>query len=64
MSILKYIENYSFKVCEQEMMFRDLFGLQELKEARKKYYEEGGTKTYLEYLKQETERKLRGQDGE
>lgn len=31
MSMKECIDSYSFRVCEQETMFRDLFGLEELK---------------------------------
>lgn len=52
-------------MSEQEHRFRDLFGKEELTEARKRYYEEcHRTIDYLTYLKQETERKLREQDGD
>lgn len=64
MSIKHCIDNYSFRVSEQEHQFRDLFGKEELKEARASYYSKHRTETYLEYLKQETERKLREQDGD
>lgn len=65
MSIKECIDSYSFRVNEQETMFRDLFGKEELKEVRKRYYAEyHGTIDYLTYLKQETERKLREQDGD
>lgn len=59
------IDNYYFQVSEQETIFRDLFGKEELEEARKRYYaKHHGTINYLAYLKQETERKLREQDGD
>lgn len=65
MSMKECIDSYYFRVCEQETMFRDLFGLEELKEARTKYYAEyHGKKTYLEYLIEEQNRKLREQDGD
>lgn len=52
-------------MSEQEHRFRDLFGKEELIEARKRYYEEyHRTIDYLTYLKQETERKLMEQDGD
>lgn len=64
MSTKECMDNYSFQVSEQEIMFRDLFGREELKEARKRYYaEHHGVIDYLTYLKRETERKLREQDG-
>lgn len=63
MSIKECIDSYSFRVSEQETMFRDLFGKEEFIEARKRYYVEC-TIDYLTYLKQETERKLKEQDGD
>ena len=63
MSIKECIDNYYFQVSEQEYIFRDLFGKEELIEARKRYYFES-TVDYITYLKQETERKLREQDGD
>lgn len=53
---------YYREVSQEEQMFRDLFGKEELEEVRKKGYAQ--TKPYLEYLREETERKLREQDGE
>ena len=65
MSIKECIDSYSFRVSEQETIFRDLFGREELKEARTRYYvEHHGVIDYLTYLKEETERKLREQDGD
>lgn len=60
MSIKECIDSYSFRVSEQETMFRDLFGKEELEEVRKKGFAQ--SKPYLQYLKEETERKLREQD--
>ena len=48
-------------MSEQETMFRDLFGKEELEEVRKRGFAQ--SKPYLQYLKEETERKLREQDG-
>ena len=62
MSIKECIDNYSFRVSEQETVFRDLFGEEELKEVRKKGFEQ--SKPYLQYLKEEIERKLMEQDGD
>ena len=62
MSIKECIDNYSFRVSEQETMFRDLFGKEELEEVRKRGFAQ--SKPYLQYLKEETERKLREQDGD
>lgn len=57
MSIKECIDSYSFRVSEQETMFRDLFGKEELEEVRKRGFTQ--SKPYLQYLKEETERKLR-----
>ena len=65
MSIKECIDSYTSQVSEQETMFRDLFGKEELTEARKRYYaEHHGIIDYLTYLKRETERKLIEQDGD
>lgn len=62
MSIKECIDSYSFRVSEQETMFRDLFGKKELEEVKKRGFTQ--SKPYLQYLKEETERKLREQDGD
>lgn len=62
MSIKECIDSCSFRVSEQETMFRDLFGKEELEEVRKRRFTQ--SKPYLQYLKEETERKLREQDGD
>ena len=62
MSIKECIDSYSFRVSEQETMFRDLFGKEEFEEVRKRGFEQ--SKPYLQYLKEEIERKLREQDGD
>lgn len=62
MSIKECIDSYSFRVSEQETMFRDLFGKEELEEVKKRGFTQ--SKPYLQYLKEETERKLREQDGD
>lgn len=62
MSIKECIDNYSFRVSEQETIFRDLFGKEELEEVMKRGFTQ--SKPYLQYLKEETERKLREQDGD
>ena len=49
-------------IVEEETRFRDLFGKEELQEVRRKAFTQ--TKSYLEYLRDETERKLREQDGD
>lgn len=58
----EYVRSYTFRVSEQETMFRDLFGKEEFEEVRKKGFAQ--RKPYLQYLKEETERKLKEQDGE
>mgnify|MGYP001000934113 FL=1 len=58
----EYVRSYTFRVSEQETMFRDLFGKEEFEEVRKKGFAQ--SKPYLQYLKEETERKLREQDGD
>ena len=58
---IKCIKSYTSQVSEQETIFRDLFGKEELEEVRKKGFAQ--SKPYLQYLKEETERKLREQDG-
>lgn len=60
MSIKECIDSYSLRVSEQEHSFRDLFGKEELEEVRKRGFTQ--SKPYLQYLKEETERKLREQD--
>lgn len=62
MSMKECIDSYSFRVSEKETQFRDLFGKEELEEVRKKGFAQN--KPYLQYLKEETERKLKEQDGE
>ena len=62
MSIKECIDSYSFQVSEQEHRFRDLFGKEELEEVRKRGFTQ--SKPYLQYLKEEIERKLREQDGD
>lgn len=62
MSMKECIDNYYFRVSEQETMFRDLFGKEELEEVKKRGFTQ--SKPYLQYLKEETEKKLREQDGD
>ena len=52
--------------ADAERRFKDLFGKEELEEVRTKYFAERKTNKmqYKEFLEQETERKLRKQDGE
>ena len=61
-SMKECIDNYYFRVSEQETMFRDLFGKEELEEVKKRGFTQ--SKPYLQYLKEETEKKLREQDGD
>ena len=66
MSILQKIESYSKQTVEEEQRFKDLFGKQEFEEMRKSYFAsyKNTNKTYLEYMREETERKLKEQDGD
>lgn len=67
MSMEQAIKNtisYTEEVSQEEHRFRDLFGKEELLEVRSRYYFEGGRSTYLDYLREEKQRKLREQDGE
>ena len=54
MSMKECIDNYYFRVSEQETMFRDLFGKEELEEVKKRGFTQ--SKPYLQYLKEETEK--------
>lgn len=60
MSIKECVDSYYFQVSEQETIFRYLFGKEELEEVRKKGFAQ--SKPYLQYLKEETERKLKQYD--
>lgn len=53
-----------FTSSEAEQRFRDLFGAEELEDARRFYFACKMKQPYAEFLEQETERKLREQDGE
>lgn len=65
MSMQELIDNYNSKVSEQETIFRDLFGKEELEDARRLYCTcNMRKKRYVDFLKEETERKLREQDGD
>ena len=64
MSISKYTGEYTKQVIQEEQRFRDLFGNDELKQTRTEYYSHLPKETYLEYLKEETYRKLEEQDGD
>lgn len=57
---VEHVKSYSFQVKEQEERFRDLFGKEEFEEMKKKSF--GQSKPYLQYLEEETLRKLREQD--
>lgn len=61
MSIQEHI-NYYRRISELETQLRDLFGKEELEEVRKEGYKQ--TKPYLEFLRDEVQRKLREQDGD
>ena len=64
LSISKYTGEYAKQVIQEEQRFRDLFGKEELEQTRKKYYSHLPKETYLEYLKNEMQRKLEEQDGD
>lgn len=49
---------------EAEQRFRDLFGVEELDDARRLYFACNIKTPYPVFLEQETERKLREQDGD
>lgn len=53
---------YCKAVSQEEQMFRDLFGEEELKDVRKRGYAQ--INPYLDFLREEMERKLREQDGD
>ena len=54
---------YSKAVSEQETMYKDLFGVEELKEVRRRFFSEGSAgETYLDFLRNDTERKLKQYD--
>ena len=59
---IKHTISYTKEVSQEEQSFRDLFGKEELLEVRSRYYLEGGRGTYLDYLRDEKQRKLREQD--
>lgn len=59
---IKHTISYTQEVSQEEQSFRDLFGKEELLEVRSRYYLEGGWGTYLDYLRDEKQRKLREQD--
>lgn len=54
---------YNKAVSEQETIYRDLFGEEELREVRGRFYSEGSTcESYLDFLRNDTERKLKQYD--
>lgn len=54
---------YNKAVSEQETIYRDLFGEEELREVRGRFYSEGSTcECYLDFLRNDTERKLKQYD--
>lgn len=58
-----YNIEYNKAVSEQETIYRDLFGEEELKEVRGRFFQEGSSgETYLEFLCKDIERKLRQYD--
>lgn len=59
---IKHTISYTEQVSQEEQSFRDLFGKEELLETRSRYYFEGGRGVYLDYLREEKQRKLREQD--
>lgn len=59
--------NYSYVIVQTETRFKDLFGTQELHEARKNYRTKSTQKFglgYIKYLEALTKQKLKEQDGE
>lgn len=60
-------DNYSYVIVQTETKFRDLFGTQELHEARKNYRTKSTCRLglgYIKYLEALTKQKLKEQDGE
>lgn len=54
---------YNKAVSEQETIYRDLFGEDELREVRGRFYSEGSAcEPYLDFLRNDIERKLRQYD--
>lgn len=51
-------------IVQAETAFRDLFGKEELEDARRFYFACKMKQPYAKFLEEETERKLREQDGE
>lgn len=60
-------DNYSYVIVQTEIGFKDLFGVEELNEARKNYRSKSTHRLglgYIKYLEALTKQKLREQDGE
>ena len=60
-------DNYSYVIVQTETRFKDLFGTEELNEARKNYRSKSKQKLglgYIKYLEALTKQKLKEQDGE
>lgn len=60
-------DNYSYVIVQTETRFKDLFGAQELHEARKNYRTKSTQKLglgYIKYIEALTKQKLKEQDGE
>ena len=54
---------YNKAVSEQETIYRDLFGEEESKEVRRRFFSEGSAgETYLDFLRNDIERKLKQYD--
>lgn len=59
------MKNYTYEMVQAEMAFKDLFGTEELMEARKYYIASESLKMdYVTFLKQETERKLKANESD
>ena len=59
--------NYSYVIVQTEMGFKDLFGVEELNEARKNYRSKSTQRLglgYIKYLEALIKQKLKEQDGE
>ena len=59
------LKSYTYEMVQAEMAFKDLFGTKDLIEARKYYFASEIIKMdYITFLKQETERKLKGNESD
>lgn len=54
--------DYARDSSEAEQRFRDLFGKEELEEARKEYFQYRTTETYVDFLKKKEQQKLESED--